>query len=75
MIPLIGHHVVGQRLLGEVDRQVLAVQPDRSLLPGQRPLAIDPPVAEADVPELIQTPREAKCQPAIRRWILNVVSM
>jgi hypothetical protein len=53
------HAMLGQRLLAEGDRQRLAIQPDRRRLPGQAALAVDPPVPEADVADLVQPALEA----------------
>ncbi len=53
MIPLVGHAVPGQGLLGELNRHFLVGDPDRRRMVGQTTLSIDPPVPEADVPRLV----------------------
>ena len=53
MIPLVGHAIPGQGLLGELDRHLLVGDPDRCWLIGQATFPVQAPVAEADVALLI----------------------
>ena len=53
MIPLVLHLVGGQRVISSLDRDVLVGDPDAGGLPGQATLAVEAPVAEADIPLLI----------------------
>src|SRR4051794_31771991 len=53
MIPLVLHLVGGQWVISSLNRDVLVGDPDAGGLPGQAALAIEAPVAEADIPLLI----------------------
>src|SRR5947209_15423196 len=58
-VRFVGHAVLSKRLVGELEEQRLAVEPDRGLLPCKAVLAIQTPVAEADIAELVQRPAKA----------------
>ncbi len=59
LVRLVGDAVPGARLVGELHRQVLPVEPGRRVLPGHAPLPVHAPVPEAHVAEAIDLASEA----------------
>lgn len=60
VIRLIGHAVLGERFVGEGNRQVIAVQPDRDGIAGQAAFTIQTPVAEAHISGTVNDASEAR---------------
>jgi hypothetical protein len=58
-IPLVGDGVLGERLIGDLERQVLLIQPEYRCLTGQSSLAVDPRVAEPRIALRVDAPQRA----------------
>lgn len=70
MIPLVGHAIAGQWLLGELDRYLLLGDPDRRWPVSEPAFPIDAAVPEADVPGLVNSTGTEDRREAVRQLLI-----